>query len=105
MSEWVLDTGSTHHICPRRGLFTSFKELDGGLMSMEDDHICRLVGKGTVCIKIYDGTMRELKEVRYIPNMTEYNLSWSFENIGPQRDSWRRHSQDAKWLVGCSEGH
>ena len=47
MSEWVLDTGSTSHICPRRELFASFKELDDGLMSMGDGHTCRLVGKGT----------------------------------------------------------
>jgi len=68
--EWVLDTGSTYHICVRRELFSSFEELDGSLMSMKDDHTCRLVGKGTVSIKMYDGTMKELKEVTYIPNMT-----------------------------------
>jgi len=26
---------------------------------------------GTVRIRMYDGTLRELKEVRYIPNMTK----------------------------------
>ena len=36
---------------------------------MGDDHTCRLVGQGTVRIKIYDGTMRELKNVRYISRM------------------------------------
>jgi len=44
-SEWVLDTGSTYHICPRRELFASFEEIDGGLMSMGDGHTFRLVGK------------------------------------------------------------
>jgi len=24
-SEWVLDTGATYHICPRREMFASFK--------------------------------------------------------------------------------
>jgi len=42
-------------------------------MSMEDDHTCRLVGKGTVCIKMFDGMMRELNDVRYVPQM-EKNL-------------------------------
>ena len=63
-------------------------------MSMRDDHTCRLVSNGTVYIKMYDGTMRELKEVRNIPSATEYNLSWNFGSGGPQRDSWRRRSQD-----------
>jgi len=57
-SEWLLDTGSTYHICPRRELFASFEELDGSLMSMGDDHTCPLVEKSIVCIKMYDGTMR-----------------------------------------------
>ena len=26
-SEWVLDTASTYHICPRRELFASFEEM------------------------------------------------------------------------------
>ena len=75
MSEWVLDTGSTHHICPRRELFASFEELDGGLMFMGDDHTCQLVDKGTVRIRMYDGILRELKEVRYIPHMTKNLIS------------------------------
>jgi len=69
--EWVLDTGSTYNICPRREFFARFEELDGSLMSIGDDHTCRLVGNGTVRIMTYDRTMRELKKVRYIPSMTK----------------------------------
>jgi len=68
-AEWVLNTGSTYHICHRRELYASFKELDGDLMSMGDDYTCQLVGKGTIRIKMYDGTMRVLKDVKYIPHM------------------------------------
>ena len=75
MSEWVLDTCSTYHICPRRELFASFEELDGRLISIGDDHTCQLVGKDTVRIRMYDGTLRELKEVRYIPNMMKNTIS------------------------------
>jgi len=74
-SEWALDTGSTYHICPRRNLFASFKELDGGLMTMGDGHVCQLVSKSTVRIRMYDGTLRKLKEVRYIPSMTKNIIS------------------------------
>jgi len=65
----MLDAASTYHICPKRELFASFEELDGGLMSMGDDHTCRFVGRGTVRIRMYDGTLRELKDVRNIPSM------------------------------------
>jgi len=69
--EWVLYTSFTYHICPRRELFANFKELDGGLMFMGDDHTCRLVDKSTVRIKMYDRIMRELKDMRYIPRITK----------------------------------
>jgi len=36
---------------------------------MRDDHTCQLVYKGTICIRMYDKILRELKEVRYIPSM------------------------------------
>jgi len=74
-SEWVLDAASTYHICPRKKLFASFEELSSGLISMGDDHICRLVGKGTIHIKMYGGTIRKLKEVRSIPRMTKNLIS------------------------------
>jgi len=63
------------HIYPRRELFANFEELDVCLMSMRDDHTCRLVGKGTVHIRMYDGTLRELKKVKYIPRMMENLIS------------------------------
>jgi len=94
VSEWIMDTGSTYHICPKRELFASFEQLDGGLMSMRDRHTCRLVGKGTVRIRIYDRTLRELKEVRYITSMTKNIISVRALEAGPQKDSWRRYSQD-----------
>ena len=56
-------------------MFANFEELDGGLISRGDDHTYRWVDKGTVRIKMYDGTMRELKEVRYILSMTNNIIS------------------------------
>jgi len=42
---------------------------------MGDDHTCQLVVKNIVRIRMYDATLRELKEVRYIPNMTKNTIS------------------------------
>jgi len=44
-------------------------------MFMGDDHTCRLVSRGTVRIRMYDGTLRELKEVRYILSITKNIIS------------------------------
>ena len=42
---------------------------------MGDGHTCRLVSKGTVRIRMYDETLRELKEGIYIPSMTKNIIS------------------------------
>ena len=36
---------------------------------MGDDHSCKVEGMGTVRVKMFDGIVRELKEVRYIPQL------------------------------------
>ena len=36
---------------------------------MGDDHSCSVEGIGTVRIKMDDGIVRELKEVRYVPQL------------------------------------
>jgi len=44
-------------------------------MSMRDDLTYQLAGKGKVCIRMYHGTLRELKELRYIPRMMKNLIS------------------------------
>ena len=53
--------------CPKRESFASFEKQDGGLVMFDDGHTCHIEGIGTVRIKLSDGMIRELKDVRYIP--------------------------------------
>ena len=68
-SEWVLDTGATYHVCPNRDCFSIFEKLDGCFAIMGDDHPCEVEGIGTIRIKMFDRMVRELKEVRYVPQV------------------------------------
>jgi len=54
-------------VCPNWAWFSSFENLDGCYTVMGGDHPCNIEGMGTVRIKMEDGIVRELKEVRYIP--------------------------------------
>ena len=50
---------------------------------MGDDHPFKVEGIGTVRIKMFDGIVRELKEVRYVPQLKKKSyLNWCFENFG-----------------------
>ena len=42
---------------------------------MGDDHPCNIKGMGTVRIKMEDGIVRELKEVRYVPQLKRNLIS------------------------------
>ena len=68
-SEWILDKGATYHVYPNMAWFSSFEKLDGCYTVMGDDHTCNVEGIGTVRIKMFDGIVRELKEVRYVSQL------------------------------------
>ena len=74
-AEWILDSGATYHVCPNRAWFSSFEKLDGCYTVMGDDHPCNIEGMGTVRIKMEDGIVRELKEVRYVPQLKRNLIS------------------------------
>jgi len=50
---------------------------------MGDDHPCKVEGIGTVHVKMFDGMVCELKEVRYVPQLKR-NLIFvgTFEALG-----------------------
>jgi len=55
-------------------VFSSFEKLDGCSVIMSDNRPCNIKGIGTVQIKMFDGMVRELKKVRYVPQLKR-NLS------------------------------
>jgi len=62
-------------VCPNRAWFSSFEKQDGCFTVMGDDHPCNVKGMGTVCIKMDDGIVRELKKVRYVPQLKRNLIS------------------------------
>ena len=68
-AKWILDTGSTYHVYPNKDWFSIFEKLDGYSVIMDDDRQCNMEGIGTIQIKMFDGMIRELKEVRYVPQL------------------------------------
>ena len=74
-AEWTLDTRATYYVCPNMACFSSFEKLDGCFTVMGDDHPCNVKGMGTVRISVFDGIVRELKEVRYVPQLKRNLIS------------------------------
>ncbi|KAH9662850.1 hypothetical protein KPL70_019489 [Citrus sinensis] len=65
-SEWILDIGATYHLCPIKEWFTDFRNLESGVVMMWNNQHCRTMGIGTIWLKMFDGMVKELKEIRFV---------------------------------------
>jgi hypothetical protein len=73
--EWILDSGASHHICPNRNWFTSYQAVDSGVVLMGNDNSCNTIGVGSVKIKMFDGVIRTLTNVRHVPELKKNLIS------------------------------
>ena len=62
-------------MCPNKEWFSSFKELEGGVVFMGNDSACKTVGIGTIKLRNHDGVVRRLTNVRYVPNLKKNLIS------------------------------
>ncbi len=72
----IMDSGCFHHMCPNREWFSTFKELNGEVVLMGDNSPCRTQGIGTIRLKMHDGAVRELTNVRYVPKLKKNLISF-----------------------------
>ncbi|KAH9670384.1 hypothetical protein KPL70_016970 [Citrus sinensis] len=72
---WVLDSGCSFHMCPNKILFTNYETCDGGIVVMGNDSSCRVVGRGSIRLKMFDGMIRELRDVRHVPDLKRNLIS------------------------------
>jgi len=72
---WVLDSGCSFHACPHRGWFTSYDSTRGGTVLMGNGTSSKIVGVGTVRIKLKSGAVKTLTEVRHIPGLKRNLIS------------------------------
>jgi hypothetical protein len=70
ISEWVLDTGATRHICTNRNLFLEYEEVnDGENVFLGVARTAKVAGKGKVILKLTSGKTLALNTVLHVPNM------------------------------------
>jgi len=74
---WVLDSGATYHICPKREWFTTYRCVDGGSVSMANGSVCNIVGIGSISFRTHKGQLCTIQEVRHVPLLTNNLLSLS----------------------------
>ena len=53
----------------------TFESVDGGNVTMGNNTTCKVVGAGSVKMKMFDGMVRTLTDVRYVPSLKKNLIS------------------------------
>ncbi|KAG8472701.1 hypothetical protein CXB51_034566 [Gossypium anomalum] len=64
--EWILDSGYTLHMSPNWDWFTTYKTMSEGAVLMGNNASCKITGVGTIKVKMFDGVVRTLSDVRHV---------------------------------------
>lgn len=72
---WILDLAFFYCFCPDTDLLASYKACNVGSVFMGNNSTCKIVGVGTIRIKMYDGVVRTLIGVRHNPNLKKNLIS------------------------------
>ena len=73
--QWILDSGCTYHMTPRRDWFLEYESLEGGTVLMGNNMSCNVVGIGKVRLRMWDGSVKVLENVRHIPDLKRNLIS------------------------------
>uniref|UniRef100_A0A5B7BZJ7 Putative copia LTR rider n=1 Tax=Davidia involucrata TaxID=16924 RepID=A0A5B7BZJ7_DAVIN len=73
--EWILDSGCSYHMCPHRDWFATLQEFDGGVVLIGNNNPCGTKGVGKIRLKMHNGSIKVLEEVRYVPDLKKNLIS------------------------------
>ncbi|KAG8482488.1 hypothetical protein CXB51_024221 [Gossypium anomalum] len=75
--EWILDSGCTFHMSPNRDWLTTYETVSEGVILMGNNASCKITGVGTIKVKMFDGVVRTLSDVRHVPELKKNLISLS----------------------------
>jgi len=66
---WLLYYGASNHMCLHRNWFFSYQFIDDIIVYMGNEISCKIVGIGRIQIKMHDGYVNTLINVRHVPEL------------------------------------
>jgi hypothetical protein len=75
--EWWIDTGVNIHVCADISLFSSYQAGGAGSLLMGNGSHARVLGVGTVNLKLTSGKTMRLKNVQHVPTIKKNQFSVS----------------------------
>ena len=68
-STWVVDSGASFHLTPKKECFSLYTTGDYGYVKMGNEHACKIVEIGNVCFLISTGCRMVLKDIGHVLNI------------------------------------
>ena len=72
---WILDSTCSYHMTPNQDWFNTYRLVNCASILMGNDASCKAVGIGNIIIKMFDGVVRMLCDVRHVPNLRKNLIS------------------------------
>jgi hypothetical protein len=73
MDSWILDSAFSFHVTPNKDWFDTYGSINSSIVTMGNGAHCKITGIGNIIIKMFDGVVRTLCDVRHVPKV-EKNL-------------------------------
>jgi hypothetical protein len=80
--QWLLDFDASNHMCLHKHWFFTYHSIDDGIVYMGNDISCKVVGIGSIQIKMFDGTVKILTDVRHVPELRKSLISLGVLDTG-----------------------
>ena len=74
---WILDSGCSRHMTFNFSFFSTNQKVDGRKVTMDNEASCPILGVGDVKFIMFNGVVRTLTEVLYVPGMNRNLISLS----------------------------
>ena len=62
-------------MCLHRNWYSTYQSIDDGVVYMGNDVTCKTVGIGSIRIRMFDGIVRTLTNVRHVPDLKKNLIS------------------------------
>ena len=83
LEAWVLDSACSYHMTPKKDWFNTYKPYNGGMVQMGNDATWPVIEIGIVKIKMFDGVLRVLSNVKHVPDLGKNLISLGvFDDLG-----------------------
>ena len=70
-----MDSACSYHMTPNKDWLNTYRLVNSNFALIGDDASCRVVGIGNIKVKMFDGVIRTLCDVRHVPDLMKNLIS------------------------------